>query len=90
VVIAVESASVLVAPNPITNLLLGLAGSSESGQFLVFFGLLTAAGLAAVIIGLVAAITGRGRGWGVTAIALAIVGNIQFLELVRALVGHSA
>jgi hypothetical protein len=34
VVIAVESASVLVAPNPITNLLLGLAGSTESGQLL--------------------------------------------------------
>jgi hypothetical protein len=86
VVLAVESVSTLLSPNPLTSLLIALVGTSEAAQLIVTLGLLTLVGLAAVVLGLVAAVTGRGRWWGVTAIALAVVGNIPFLELVRSLV----
>jgi hypothetical protein len=90
VVLAVESVSTLLSPNPVTDLLIALGGRSEAVQMIAVLGLLTLVGLAAVVVGLVAAVTGRGRGWGVTAIALAVGGNIQFLGLVRSLVGQAA
>jgi hypothetical protein len=88
VVLAVQSVSTLLSPNPVTNLLITLGGRSEAVQMIAVLGLVTLVGLAAVVVGLFAAVTGRGRWWGVTAIALAVVGNIQFLELVRSLVGQ--
>jgi hypothetical protein len=89
VVVAAESVSALLGQNPVTDLLVDVMGRTEAAQFVLYFVLLTGVALVAVVLGVIAAITGRGRWWGVAAIALAVVGNIQFLELMRVLVAHT-
>ena len=69
------------------ELLLISLHASETVDLAVLLLLTTGVGLVAVVVGLVAAISGRGRWWGVAAILIAILGNVSFLELTRSLVG---
>jgi hypothetical protein len=83
-VIAAQCVSTLMwFPERIVLLLHG----TEALDFLVEFAATTGGGLVAVVLGLVAAISGRGRWWGLAAVLIATLGNISVLELTRSLLG---